>query len=782
MGALVWLVRRAGPGRLLTGGLLGLALLLGAWTLSALVRGLDLDLLTTMVVVGGIVGWRFGGMSDEGGSPLENSGMRGASRSKLWGILEVVAVFAVGAVVTTWVRVGQLGDELLGILSAGGDIRTLPDAAGLWHRLMALERLVAGAVTLYGRLSAWGVSLRSGQAVFEPVATALVWSFVFWLLAAWAAWMVRRAANPLYALAPLLLLVAWALVVTGSAPWAMIALCGMLLGLMALAPHMARTREWERQAVPASDELGFDLTLSVVPLVLALVTAVVIVPAWSPAAIERAVNAWLRPEVRTQTANAVSNSFGLVPAPRATTAFDPVSVPGLPRSHLLGAGPELLHKLALTIELSGPELTAPRWLSTTYDRYTGRGWITSGLELLAFDANERTGETTDAAHVTVWTTVRNSRGDGLVYAPGPVRSVDHPFGIARRTNDDVFGAQAQAQVYRVEADIPVYDEAALRAANGAYPEWVTARYLGLPEDVPARVTALARDLTATAPTAYDRARAIESYLREIPYSLDVPEPPARREVTDYFLFDLQRGYCDYYATAMAVLARAAGLPARLAVGYASGSYDAERGEYTVREAEAHAWTQVYFTGYGWVDFEPTRGRAAPGRAEPLTQGGPPPRGEVSSEPTAGEAAGTAVRWGGVALVVLGAAALVWLGAEAWRWRRLQPGAVVTRLYGRVYATAARLGVAVRPSDTPHEVVGKLASHFEEGQRARQAAWWGPARATVEAITAWYEKTTYGGRAPDRAESARLVESWARARGRVWLVIAVRRLGLEDRLR
>ena len=79
--------------------------------------------------------------------------------------------------------------------------------------------------------------------------------------------------------------------------------------------------------------------------------------------------------------------------------------------------------------------------------------------------------------------------------------------------------------------------------------------------------------TATEATPYDRARAIELYLRTIPYSLDVPIPPAEHDVVDYFLFDLRRGYCDYYATAMAMLPRAAGLPAHVAVGYAAGDYD-----------------------------------------------------------------------------------------------------------------------------------------------------------------------------------------------------------------
>ena len=131
------------------------------------------------------------------------------------------------------------------------------------------------------------------------------------------------------------------------------------------------------------------------------------------------------------------------------------------------------------------------------------------------------------------------------------------------------------------------------------------RYLGLPKVTPERVLALARDLTKNAATPYDRALAIETYLRKFPYTLDVEPPPSNRDVVDYFLFTSQMGYCDYYASAMVVMARAAGLPARIVVGYASGEYDASTAQYIIRMKDAHTWAEIYFPGIGWVEFEPT---------------------------------------------------------------------------------------------------------------------------------------------------------------------------------
>ena len=115
-------------------------------------------------------------------------------------------------------------------------------------------------------------------------------------------------------------------------------------------------------------------------------------------------------------------------------------------------------------------------------------------------------------------------------------------------------------------------------------------------------------MTGSEPTPYDRVRSIERYLRTFPYTLDVPHPPASRDLVDYFLFDLKEGYCDYYASAMVVLARAAGIPARLAIGYASGDYNEKSRRFMVTGADAHSWVEVDFPNTGWVPFEPTASR------------------------------------------------------------------------------------------------------------------------------------------------------------------------------
>lgn len=110
---------------------------------------------------------------------------------------------------------------------------------------------------------------------------------------------------------------------------------------------------------------------------------------------------------------------------------------------------------------------------------------------------------------------------------------------------------------------------------------------------------------------YDKAEAIAGYLRTLPYTTNVPAPAYDADGVDHFLFNLGAGYSDYFGSAMAVMLRAVGVPARMAVGYGMGELDKE-GNVIVRDRNSHGWTEVFFPGYGWVEFEPTPGHERPG--------------------------------------------------------------------------------------------------------------------------------------------------------------------------
>ncbi|MFD1598780.1 transglutaminase TgpA family protein [Halobellus rarus] len=243
------------------------------------------------------------------------------------------------------------------------------------------------------------------------------------------------------------------------------------------------------------------------------------------------------------------------------------------------------------------------WQTAAYDRYTGDGWI-------------RTGD------------VRPYEGP-LQGPPGPDRELEQtvtaeaPISIlpAAWKPVEVEGAVASEAVvtpqggvrpettllpgenYTVTSRVPNATTDRLRAAGTDYPDRVTASYLQLPESTTDRVRERAETVAGEEETPYDKAVAIESYLEENKeYSLSVPRPTG--DVADAFLFEMDAGYCTYYATTMVVMLRSQGVPARFVTGYTPGE-DVGNGTHVVRGLDSHAWVEVYFPDTGWVRFDPT---------------------------------------------------------------------------------------------------------------------------------------------------------------------------------
>jgi hypothetical protein len=111
-------------------------------------------------------------------------------------------------------------------------------------------------------------------------------------------------------------------------------------------------------------------------------------------------------------------------------------------------------------------------------------------------------------------------------------------------------------------------------------------------------------LTRDRRTPFEKAKAVEEYLRTFPATYDIKSVPPNHDAVDYFLFEEKKGYSDYQASAMVVLLRAVGVPARLAVGYTVDEFDISVRRYLLREKHAYAWPEVYFPTYGWVEFTP----------------------------------------------------------------------------------------------------------------------------------------------------------------------------------
>ena len=139
-----------------------------------------------------------------------------------------------------------------------------------------------------------------------------------------------------------------------------------------------------------------------------------------------------------------------------------------------------------------------------------------------------------------------------------------------------------------------------------YPKTVSDRYLQLPKTSSiTRIKELTDSITKNLTDPYQKAQAIKDYLSKYRYSLTISAPPPDVDGVDYFLFTQKSGYCTYFASAMAVMLRSVGVPARLVVGFMPGQYDLETHGWIIRDRDYHAWTEVYFPGHGWVQFDPT---------------------------------------------------------------------------------------------------------------------------------------------------------------------------------
>jgi len=277
--------------------------------------------------------------------------------------------------------------------------------------------------------------------------------------------------------------------------------------------------------------------------------------------------------------------------------------------------------------------------------------------------------------------------------------------------------------YTVISRRPIFDATKLRAAPTIYPDSVTARYLQLPANLSARVRDLARDLTANAPTPYDKAAALRDYLLTIPYDFYPPPTPPGAEVVDTFLFLDRRGVCEQFATAQVVMLRSLGIPARMVAGYGSGEYNQLSNYYTVRASDAHAWVEVYFPGYGWVPFDPTPGwtpspYTAPVQTWFLSGAFKDLPAIPWGQAMAAGAALMSAASGPLYLILIGVG-LIGVGYVAWRgWRywlaqRARRGPVATRdpnvqrILQTYVAGQKRLKQKRQLTETPHEFARRI---------------------------------------------------------------------------
>jgi transglutaminase-like putative cysteine protease len=419
------------------------------------------------------------------------------------------------------------------------------------------------------------------------------------------------------------------------------------------------------------------------------------------------------------------------------------------------------------------------WKAAVYDQYTGRGWTTGETSSLYLEAGEPLQEA--IAHegrrtITQTYTIYTPNASQLFSLGQPERfSLPAKASVVRTESPE--GQPLAAAVttvssrhsldvedsYIAVSNIPAGTETAMRLAGEDYPDWID-RYLDLPEDVPQRVRDLAVEVTAGADNAYDKATALQDYLREYTFNEQIEAPPEGVDRVDYFLFELKEGYCNYYASAMAVMARTIGIPARVAAGYIQGDWERDVNAYRVREHHSHAWAEVYLPRFGWIEFEPTaseplivRPRSAGGpdqdpgdnrlsglqdegipEDEYLNPGGPldlEALDRLLAEQRRQERIRTWTRVGGV----LGVSTLIILLAWWQGRRRMDEERPAALYYERMVRRGGFGGVKMELPDTPNEYARRLSTSMDDLESER----------LVARITNAYVGERYGNKNPAR---------------------------------
>ncbi len=469
----------------------------------------------------------------------------------------------------------------------------------------------------------------------------LLMGVLFWTLSIYAGYSLTRHGNAWRAIIPPGLAMIVIHIYDPYLPirtWFLAGFIFLALFLVARMHFIHLNHRWKNEGTYLPPYVSLD------SLRLGLITTVILVLfAWTVPAVASAVpqaeQAWLnatRPW--TEFRNQLSSVFySLQASVGVVTDFYGENLP-------LGRGNPLSDTTIMTIEAPPRPASNVRyyWRSRVYDTYEA-GW-SSTLPTANFvspdefnlNLPEYQSRASTTFSITTLFPIQNlqvpaqpvwvSRPADAYYAVNSDGSVD----LSHLKADPVLMA---GDTYRVEASLTTASQKDLREAGTEYPSWVTARYLQLPDTITPRTKQLASEIASDLDNPYDITHAITNFLRtSLRYSDTVPAAPSGQEPIDWILFEHEQAFCNYYATAEVIMLRSLGIPARLAVGYAEGERTTIGGPedvptlqaggenvpqdiqiqgdlFTVRHKDAHAWPEVYFPEFGWVEFEPTASQA-----------------------------------------------------------------------------------------------------------------------------------------------------------------------------
>ncbi len=606
-------------------------------------------------------------------------------------------------------------------------VHWIPGPLDLWRAAKANDWLAltagveADVSSLLWRYTDWVQGVQAGGAYQDDFVFLSLFGVVLWLLGGATALLVLFTRNGLIVGAPTLWVLATFLFYGRQGR--LLILVGFVATLLlhVLLDQQRLEQSWTKQRSDFSPMLLLDRLLSV----FAVGALLVLLAAFMPNVVIRPI-AYKVYQTMTPVYDSVDEvAERMFPDLKGGRRGMGRLGGGLPNRFLLEGGSELGRYEVMRVSTNYPfgavtELgeSPPRLYMRrgTFVNYDGRGWGNSGHDRdAAFEANRAwRSEEEWPERVALVQRVRLTASTAVLPAAGEPAEFRMDYELERRSADDlvsIWSGVGPVDRYDVVSYVPALSTERLKALpawgkDGAALPPEIAVHLSVPDSVTPRTRSLAQQLAAGQSGPFAVAGAIEAHLRGITYNLEVPAPPPGADVADFFLFDLQQGYCDYYTTAFAVLARLNGLPTRFATGYIGGYWDLETGEWTITEAEAHSWPEVYLPEIGWLPFEPTAGRPSLQRQEVMQ---PLQESALNSQPNsaATETPDVNFSWNWQMLFwLLPFAALLYL---AWSWleRRPQDPWLGLLRWGR------RIGRPYRAIETELEYGRGLSAHLSE---------------------------------------------------------------------
>ena len=712
------------------------------------------------------------------------------------------------------VPVAMAGAVFMGLLS----VLRVPWPAGLtaglivgpfaalnasWSQLHAVH---PGDPLSIGLASVWWTRIVSGAAPGDPPGYALsddasfylfLIALLMWITGGWLSWCVLRWRRPLLGLVPGAAAFATNLLNSANQNGYTLVILGLTLALLLWTNYTTSVANVTRARVKLTGDARWDFWESGLVAMAGLIFLSLLLPPLSTedrtTSMQASVfSSWAALQQRLNHGSSLGPGIG-------------TSATGFSTDVALGGSLKKSHNIVFTYTVTGSQ--TPLYFRGVNITLTSQGqWRYAGSPRYLTNVPKETvpqyaeiDQSLAFASVTVNMQAPPGNGNNdILFYPGIFYKSNRDTQVSQVSNltDPAIASIDRLSslvppvsngIYAITTQYSIATDAQLNQAGTTYPAWVED-YASLPAtgyrstDVLNRIHQLALSVTskANAQTPYQKAQAIEAYLRgsTFKYNLTPPTAPPTVDKIDYFLFTSHQGYCEFFATAMGDMLRSLHIPTRLVNGFGQGLFDVASRAYVVRGEDAHTWVESYFPGYGWIPFDPTndglyssilRGaQGTPCRTE--NQCGPQGGGNGISDPTPQTSpspvvpipksgggsggtgsgfslrmpdAGTLTRIIGVLLAIV----LVVLAAAA---RYLRPRSVMLA-WKRTLVLVRMAGAERRPGETPLELARRIAMSFPEASDA------------MRSLAAGFVVAAYA--PPDLAPSARasVLEAWAALR-------------------